>query len=116
MKLRTDTIGHFDNPTEINIREAIVYSGEGGHEGDLVKLTENDEYYISIWVGKRSIGHTLTLKSGVWKLDSADKLSSEMVINLFVSYLHGDFTELIKLKWKRPIDKAFIENIMKLQN
>ena len=44
MKLRTDTIGHFDNPTEINIRDAVVYSGEGGHEGDLVKLMKNDEY------------------------------------------------------------------------
>ena len=47
MKLRTDTIGHFDDPTKINIRDAVVYSGEGSHEGDLVKLMENDEYYIS---------------------------------------------------------------------
>ncbi len=35
MKLRTDTIGHFDNPTENNILDAVIYSGEGGQEGPL---------------------------------------------------------------------------------
>ena len=34
MKLSTDTIGHFDNPTDDIIREAIAYSGEGAREGD----------------------------------------------------------------------------------
>jgi len=28
MKLRTDTIGHFENPTEDNICDAVIYSGE----------------------------------------------------------------------------------------
>ena len=37
MKLRTDTIGHFESPTEDIIRDAVAYSGEGAHEGDLVK-------------------------------------------------------------------------------
>ncbi len=36
MQLRTDNIGHFDNPTEKNIRKAVTYSGEGGQEGDIV--------------------------------------------------------------------------------
>ena len=36
MELRTDTIGHFDSPTENNIRDAVVYSGEGGQEVDIV--------------------------------------------------------------------------------
>ena len=35
MKLRTDTIGHFESPTEDIIRDAVAYSGEGAHEGDL---------------------------------------------------------------------------------
>ena len=79
MKLRTDTIGHFDNPTEDNIRDAVTYSGEGGHEGDIVKLMSDEESFLSIWVGKRSIGHRLTLKTGAWKLDSVEKQSSEIV-------------------------------------
>jgi hypothetical protein len=38
MQLRTDNIGHFDYPTEDNIKDAVVYSGEGGQKGDVVKL------------------------------------------------------------------------------
>ena len=30
-----DTIGHFESPTEDIIRDAVAYSGEGAHEGDL---------------------------------------------------------------------------------
>ena len=59
MKLRTDTIGHFDKPTEDNIRDAVAYAGEGGLEGDLVKLMIDDEYFLSIWIGRRSVGHRL---------------------------------------------------------
>jgi hypothetical protein len=116
MKLRTDTIGHFDNPTANNIRDAVSYSGEGGQEGDLVKLMNDDEHFLSIWVGQRSIGHRLTLRSGAWKLDSAEKLSSEMVVNLMVRYLHDDLSKLKELEWTRPIDKVFLDNIMKLKN
>ena len=116
MKLRTDTIGHFDNPTEENIRDAVVYSEEGGHGGDIVKLMSSDENFLSIWVGKRSIGHRLTLRTGEWKLDSAEKLSSEIVVNLMIKYLHNDLSTLKEIQWTRPIDKILLDNIMKLKN
>jgi len=54
MKLRTDTIGHFDNPTEDIIRDAVAYSGEGAREGDLVKLMTDEGHYLCIWIGQRS--------------------------------------------------------------
>ena len=41
MKLRTDSIGHFDNPTEKNIRDAVVNS----EENDIVKLMVDDQNY-----------------------------------------------------------------------
>ncbi len=41
MKLRTDTIGHFDNPTVDNIHDAVSYSGEGAQECDIVKLMDD---------------------------------------------------------------------------
>jgi hypothetical protein len=116
MELRTDTIGHFDNPTENNIRDAVIYSGEGGQEGDIVKLMIDDEHFLSIWVGQRSIGHRLTLRSGGWKLDSAEKLSSETVVDLMIKYLHGDSSTLNELQWIRPIDRVFLDNIMKFKN
>jgi hypothetical protein len=116
MELRTDTIGHFDSPTENNIRDAVVYSGEGGQEGDIVKLMIDDEHFLSIWVGQRSIGHRLTLRSGAWKLDSAEKLSSEMVVDLMIKYLRDDLSTLKELQWIRPIDRVFLDNIMKLKN
>ena len=35
MILRTDTIGHFEKPTETNIREGISYPGENATENDI---------------------------------------------------------------------------------
>ena len=116
MKLRTDTIGHFDSPTENNIRDAVIYPDEGGQEGDLVKLMIDDVNFISIWVGKRAIGHRLTLRSGTWKLESSEKLSSKMVAKLMVGYLNGDLSKLKELQWTRPIYKVFLDNIAKLIN
>ena len=115
MKLRTDTIGHFDNPTVDNIRDAVSYSGEGAQECDLVKLMDDDEHFLSIWVGQRSTGHHLTLRSGTWKLDSVEKQSSEIVVDLMVRYLHNDLLKLNELEWTRPVDKVFLDNIMKLK-
>lgn len=114
MKLRTDTIGHFDNPTEDNIRNAIAYSEEGAREGDLVKLMTDEDHFICVWIGQRSVGHSLLLKSGSWKLECTEKLSSEMVIGIMIRYLHNDFSTLKELQWKRPFDQIFLDNINKL--
>lgn len=78
-------------------------------------MSVDDQNYISIWVGRRSIGHILTLRSEAWKLDSVEKLSSEVVVELMIRYLHGDLSMLKKLKWTRPIDKIFIDNLIKLK-
>ncbi len=115
MKLRTDTIGHFDNPTEENIREAIAYPGEGAQEGDLVKLMADEDHFLCIWIGKRAVGHILIFRSGPWKLECAEKLSSESVADLMVEYLHDDLSALNKLMWKRPFDQVFLDNIFKSQ-
>lgn len=112
MKLRTDNFGHFDNPTEKNIRDAVANSGEG----DLVKLMSDNEHFLSIWAGQCSVGHILTLRTGEWKLDSAEKLPSKLVVDLMIRYLHDDLSRLKDIQWKRPIDKALLDNIMKLKN
>ena len=114
MKLRTDTIGHFDNPTEDNIRNAIAYSEEGAREGDLVKLITDEDHFICVWIGQRSVGHRLLLKSGSWKLECTEKLSSEMVIGIMIRYLHNDLSTLKELQWARPFDQIFFDNINKL--
>ncbi len=111
MKLRTDNFGHFDSPTEKNIHDAVTNS----ETGELVKLMSDNEHFLSIWVGQYSVGHTLTLKTGEWKLDSAEKLSSKLVIDLMIKYLHDDLSRLKEIQWKRPIDKVFLDNIMKLK-
>ena len=116
MKLRTDTVGHFENPNEKNIRDAVVYSNEGGHEGDIVKLMIDDENFISIWVGKRSVGHCMTIRTGEWKLDSVEKFTSEEVVNLMLLYLNGDLSRLKNCQWKRPIDKVLLDNIERFRN
>ena len=115
MKLRTDTIGHFENPTEDIIRDAVVYSGEGAREGDLVKLLADEGNFLCIWIGQRSAGHRLIFRSGPWKLECTEKLSSEMVVDLMVRYLHEDLSTLKEIQWTRPFDQAFLDNINKLQ-
>jgi hypothetical protein len=115
MKLRTDTIGHFENPTEAIIRDAVIYSGEGAREGDLVKLMTNEGHFLCIWIGQRSAGHTLIFRSGPWKLECTEKLSSEMVVDLMVRYLHEDLSRLKEIQWTRPLAQVFFDNINKLQ-
>ena len=115
MKLRTDTIGHFENPTEDIIRDAVVYSGEGAREGDLVKLMTDEGNFLCIWIGQRSAGHRLIFRSGPWKLECTEKLSSEMVVDLMVRYLHEDLSTLKEIQWTRPFDQVFLDNINKLQ-
>lgn len=116
MKLRSDTIGHFDSPNEKNIRDAVVYADEGGREGDIVKLMIDEENFISIWVGKRLEGHSLTLKSEAWKLESSERISSEIVEELMIDYLNGNLSKFRQLNWKRPIIKKLLDNIEKLIN
>ncbi len=111
MKLRTDSIGHFDQPTEDNIREAFASSANG----DLIKLMSDDEHYLSIWFGQPNVGHTLIFKSGPWKLECTEKQTSEMVVNLMLKYLLGDLTPLKDIQWTRPLDQVFLDNIKKLQ-
>ena len=115
MKLRTDTIGHFESPTEDMIRDAVAYSGEGAQEGDLVKLMTDEENFICIWIGQRSVGHRMIFKSGPWKLECTEKRSSEVVMNLMVRYLHGDVMPFKEIQWTRPFDQIFIDNLKKLQ-
>ena len=115
MKLRTDTIGHFDNPTEDIIREAIAYSGEGAREGDIVKLMTDEGHFLCIWIGQRAVGHRLLFKSDPWKLECTKKLSSRIVADLMVEYLHEDLSTLKELKWTRPFDQDLLDNICKLQ-
>ena len=114
MKLRTDTIGHFDNPTEDIIRDAVAYSGEGAREGDIVKLMTDEGHYLCIWIGQRSAGHRLIFRSGPCKLECTEKLSSEMVVDIMVRYLHEDLSTLKEIQWMRPFDQVFLDNINKL--
>ena len=114
MKLRTDTIGHFENPTEDDIRDAVVYAGEGARESDLVKLMTDEEHFLCIWIGQRSAGHRLIFKSGHWKLECLEKLSSEVIVDLMVRYLYEDLSTLKEIQWTRPFDQIMFDNINKL--
>ena len=112
MKLRTDAIGHFDIPTELNIHDAVTNS----KENDLVKLMSDEVHFLSVWIGQQSVGHRLILKSGPWKQECTEKLSSKIVINLMIEYLHDDLSSLKEHQWARPFDQIFLDNIMKLKN
>ena len=119
MILRTDTIGHFENPTEINIKSAISYAGENAIENDLVKLMTDDENYLCIWIGKKETGHILELKCRSKKIACKERLNSEKATQVMIKYFHGDISWLDEFLWEKPIVQKFLESIQiltKLKN
>ena len=96
MKLRTDTIGHIEQPTEIDIRSAISYPGEKASENDLVKLMIDDQNYLCVWIGKKEIGHTLEIKTDTIKLACKEKIDSEIAIHLMIRYFQRTIPELVR--------------------
>jgi hypothetical protein len=111
MILRTDTIGHFERPTEMNIRAAISYPGENARENDLVKLMVDDENYLCLWIGKKEAGHILELRWHSNKIMCKKRLNSESAIQFMVKYLQGDISWLDELSWEKPISQKFLENL-----
>ncbi len=114
MRLKTDTIGHIKEPTEIDIRSAISYPGEKASERDLVKLMIDDANYLCVWIGKKEIGHTLEIMTGTTKLACKEKFDSESAIHLMIKYFHGDLDWTKQYSWKKSISQEFFENIQLL--
>jgi hypothetical protein len=111
MILRTDTIGHFEQPTELNIQSAISYPGENASENDLVKLMIDDENYLCIWIGKKEIGHTLELRFNSAKMTCKEKINSENANLVMIKYLHGDLEWVNDYLWEKSISQKFLESI-----
>jgi len=111
MILRTDTIGHFERPKEINIRAAISYAGENARENDLVKLMFDDENYLCVWIGKREVGHLLELRYRSNKIACRKRLNSESAIQVMIKYLRGDMSWFDELSWDKSISQKFLENL-----
>jgi len=111
MILRTDTIGHFEQPTELNIQSAIAYPGENVSANDLVKLMIDDQNYLCVWIGTKEIGHTLELRMGSNKIACKEKFDSETAITVMIQYLKGNTTWLKNYSWEKSISQKFLENI-----
>ncbi len=111
MILRTDTIGHFENPTELNIQSAISYIGENASKCDIVKLMVDDANFICIWIGDKKTGHTLELKFNSIKKTCKEKFDSENAIKIMIKYLHGDLSWINDYSWEKSISQKFLENI-----
>ncbi len=111
MILRTDTIGHFKRPTEINIRAAISYQEENARENDLVKLMIDEDNYLCVWIGKREIGHLLELRFRSNKVTCKKRLSSESAIQTMIKYLHGDISWFNEFSWDKSISQKLLENL-----
>ena len=74
MILRTDTVGHFDNPTEEDIKKAISYPNGNFHENDIVKLMMNKKSYLAVWIGKKENGISKMVADGY----SIEKILKEL--------------------------------------
>ncbi|MFH0997617.1 MAG: hypothetical protein V1844_19290 [Pseudomonadota bacterium] len=109
MILRTDTIGHFEQPTEINFQSAISYPGENASVNDIVKLMIDDDNFLCIWIGKKEVGHTLELKSNSTKITCKEKLNSENAIQVMIRYLHGETAWFSEYLWEKSISEKFLE-------
>jgi hypothetical protein len=111
MILRTDTIGHFEKPTETNIREAISYPGENATENDIVKLMIDDENFLCVWIGKKDVGHLVELISGSNKVACKERFSSENAIQIMIKYLHEDISWVDNFSWEKTLSQKLLENI-----
>jgi hypothetical protein len=111
MILRTDTIGHFEKPTEANIREAISYPGENARENDLVKLMIDDENCLCVWIGRKESGHLLEFRCRSNKVACKTRLNSETAIQIMVKYLNGGMSWIDEFSWEKSISQKFLENL-----
>ena len=111
MILRTDTIGHFERPTDLNIRAAISYPGENARENDLVKLMIDEDNYLCVWIGKKEIGQLLEQRTRSNKVTCRKKLSSAYAIQIMIKYLHGDVSWFNEFSWDKSISQKFLENL-----
>lgn len=111
MRLRTDTIGHIERPTEKDIHSAISYPGEKASENDLVKLMIDDQNYLCIWIGKKETGHRLEIKTNSAKLTCQERFDTECAIQVMIKYLHGDLGWFNEYAWDKSISQKFLENI-----
>jgi hypothetical protein len=115
MILRTDTIGHFEDPTEINIKSAISYPGENASENDLVKLVIDAENYLCVWIGKEEEGHILELRIKSVKATCKKRFDSENAIQLMIRYLGGDITWVNEYSWEKSASQKLMESIQLLR-
>ena len=113
VKLRTDTIGHFEQPTEKNIRAAILYPDEGAVENDIVKLMIDDANFLCVWIGKRTLGHLIEWRSDGKKVTCKQRLDSETAILMMVQYFHGDFSWSNNYTWEKSKSEQFLEDLQK---
>jgi hypothetical protein len=111
MILRTDTIGHFENPTAANVDSAIAYAGEGVRENDLVKLMIDESNYLCVWIGNKASGHRLVLRYGSTTVDCIKRLDTTTAVEIMNNYLKGDITWYKNYRWDQPIVQKFIENL-----
>ena len=110
MILRTDTIGHFENPTEDDIQKAISYANGDVCENDIVKLMINDESYLAVWIGKKENGHRLVFRHGKDIFVECDKkIDSNSAIQIMTKYLRRDMSWFKKYNWNQSIGKKFLE-------
>jgi hypothetical protein len=118
MKLVSDTIGKKENPTEMDIRNAIAYSG--GKEGfcgeDIVRL-EIDRYnYLVIWIGSKQTGHRLELiQTGKKAIECVSRFDSETAILLMTCYFNGNNDWVKEYQWKKPVIQELLENLEHLR-
>ncbi len=120
MILRSDTIGIIENPTEVDIKNAICYAdNKKAYVGYFVNLLTDVEYdgdFLSISLNTKDIGHSITLRIGDDKITCTDNFKNETSRELATRYLHRDISWIHEYKWKEHMSKAFIKNLEKIVN
>ena len=111
MILRTDTIGHFSDPTETDVRKAITHGDNGKCENYIVKLMIDDDHYLCVWIGNKGVRHRIVFKFGSTKVECSEKLKTEAAIELMNQYLIGDTTWFRNYQWDRPLGQDLFDNL-----
>lgn len=89
MILRTDTIGHIENPMENDIVRAFFPTKGNKRPNDIIKLQIDEGNYLCVWLGYSQNDNTLIYCKDYKQKRCSSKFECEQLIKLFIQYLNG---------------------------
>ncbi|MGH7596613.1 MAG: hypothetical protein ACREOI_09685 [bacterium] len=111
MILRSDTIGHFKNPSDHNLEHAFYPQGGTPRYLDIIKLIRsNEEYLAARFIGHECRCQIIHKHKGV-QLECLDLFSLDETVEIFKRYLRNDISWTEGYQWKKAFGQLVKESL-----